>query len=285
MKWNNNFVSFLTNRDLKSDITECTDIKKMKLSVSVPAKKMGRVLLIEPHSDDLVLSMGGSILQLVKNGLDIVCLCVFSNGGQLEKARKDEGRYVWRELLGGRLLFGELTDYAYRKEKGIAEMHAYRECVSIVQRTMSEFKPDFLIGPMGIGEHMDHVLINNALVNVAKRNCAKIFFYEDFPYVNRDKYYYMKALNRVKSQYDISPLYNPITEQIGDKAKLNMVYQSQYQLVWEEVMDLFKNYGKAIRYEGIYMKKSLDLFGLYERLWFHTADYDNFSILFPNAVY
>jgi LmbE family N-acetylglucosaminyl deacetylase len=285
MLLNNNFASFLTNKEPKPSITENVDIEKIKLSINIPKEKKGRALLIEPHPDDVVLSMGGSLVQFAKNSIDITCLCMFSKGGQKEPIRKAENRYVWEELLGCDLLFGDLADYAYRKEEKISELHTYRECVSMIQRTISAVKPDFLIGPMGIGEHIDHTLVNEALMNIIKKKSIKIIFYEDFPYANRDKYYYMKAINKVKNKIDITPLYNPVTEQIEDKAKLNMVYQSQYQLVWNEVLDLYKRYGKAIGYEGIYMKKLLNPFELYERFWIQSLNNGNPILLFPNGVY
>ncbi|HAB62453.1 MAG TPA: hypothetical protein DCE48_17455 [Lachnospiraceae bacterium] len=285
MLFNKNFVSLLTNKESEHMLNESVNREEIRLSINIPKEKKGRVLLIEPHPDDIVLSMGGSLIQCVENCIDITCLCLFSKSGEQESVRKDENRFIWEELLGCKLLFGDLTDYSYRKEEGTNELLTYRECVSMIHKTISAVKPDFLIGPMGIGDHIDHIIVNEALLNIAKQEFFKIFFYEDFPYANRDKYYYMKALNKIKNRLEISPFYNPITVQLEDKAKMNMVYQSQYKLLWNEVLDLFKCYGKAIGYEGIYMKKSLYSSELYERFWFQKVNNDNPNLLFPNGVY
>lgn len=285
MKLNYNFVSFLTNKKSEQMISNTMDIEKMKLSINIPKEKKGRVLFIEPHPDDVILSMGGSLIQFVKNSLDVTCLCVFSRCGQQESVRKAENRYVWEKLLGCNLVFGDLVNYSCRNKEEISELYTYRECVSMIQRIMWEVKPDFLIGPMGIGEHIDHILVNEALMSIIKKEPFKIIFYEDFPYANRDKYYYMKAINKVKHKIDITPLYNLITEQVEDKVKLNMVYQSQYQLLWKEALDLFTCYAKAIGYEGIYMKRLLNPFELYERFWIPSLNNDKSNLLFPNGVY
>lgn len=289
MLFHNNFDSYLMNKNLHFKESDHKDresivIEDRELTIAFPKEKKYNVLLIEPHPDDVVLSMGASLLQLIEDAMDVMCLCIFTKGGQEESIRKEESYYIWKEQLGSRIIFGELTDYAYRKAERTSELATFRRCTDLIQKVISEEKPDFLIGPMGIGEHIDHSLVNQALFEIGKKEKKKILFYEDFPYSTRDKYYYMKAVNKGKKKWNLNPIYNPVKKHVENKTKLCMAYQSQFQSAWDEMLEMFIHYGKAIGYEGSYMNRPLNSYELYERFWFKQEDDKDSTILFPNGI-
>ncbi len=289
MLFHNDFDSYLMNRELHPKESgnkewESIVIEERELAIAFPKEKKYKVLLIEPHPDDVVLSMGASLLQLIEDAMNVLCLCIFSRGGQEESIRKQESYYIWKEQLGSRILFGELTDYAYRKAESTSELVTFRQCTELLEKVISVEEPDFLIGPMGMGEHIDHSLVNQALFEIGKKEKKKILFYEDFPYSTRDKYYYMKAVNKGKKKWNLNPLYNPVKKYVENKTKLCMAYQSQIQSTWDEMLEVFVHYGKAIGYEGSYVNRPLNSYELYERFWFKLEEETDSRILFPNGI-
>lgn len=132
---------------------------------------------------------------------------------------------------------------------------------------INEEKPDCVIGPMGIGDHTDHVIVNQVLINLRENYNFILYLYEDFPYANQEKYYFIHTLDMIKRKISITPFYIDITQLLMDKVSINMVYRSQYKSSRNEMIDTFSRYGKALGLEGIYMGHLLDRARCYERIW------------------
>lgn len=232
-----------------------------------------KLLVVEPHPDDGVFSAGGSLLNMTENGVEVSCFCVFSKGGEKEEVRHRENILVWERIFKSRAEFAQLMDAAFRsgeQNKNAPQAYAktYFKAMNSIERKICEYKPDIVLGPLAVGEHIDHVITNRALINIYKeKKNFELWFFEDFPYANSERYFYIKPLTDVRKEIGIASFYNDITSKIHDKATLYMAYLSQHSKKRSEIYDVLLKYGEAIGLEGMHMNRSLQDGRLYERLW------------------
>ncbi len=240
----------------------------------ITGKGKEKVLVIEPHSDDGVFSCGGTLLCMAENGAEVSSLCIFSKGGKNEEIRREENSFVWNEIFKSRVEFAELPDAPYRGpghsgvEGNPYDLGAFLKVRRIIERKLRNEQPDIVLGPLGAGSHVDHVFVNMALKSLHKdNNYFSLWFYEDFPYSNSERYFFIKPLMNLKKEIDITPRYFDITDKSEDKVSLYMAYLSQHNKMRSEVREGLLRYGEAIGLEGIYMGRSLAENCRYERFW------------------
>nr|WP_236637445.1 PIG-L family deacetylase [Photorhabdus australis] len=53
----------------------------------------------------------------------------------------------------------------------------------LIDKILLNYQPDYIYAPLGIGRHVDHIIINNLVHNIKGSHKLKILLYEDFPYV------------------------------------------------------------------------------------------------------
>ncbi|MCA6222160.1 PIG-L family deacetylase [Photorhabdus antumapuensis] len=53
----------------------------------------------------------------------------------------------------------------------------------LIDKILLNYQPDYIHAPLGIGRHVDHIIINNLVHNITGSRKFKILFYEGFPYV------------------------------------------------------------------------------------------------------
>ena len=174
---------------------------------------------------------------------------------------------AWEKILNSKIKFADFFDYPFRKQDKLSYLKTYHSISKAVIKIISEEEPEFVIGPMGIGDHTDHVIVNQTLINLKEKHDFTLYLYEDFPYANQEKYYFIQTLDMLRKKTGLSPFYIDITELLKDKVSLNIAYRSQYENSIDEMMDKFTRYGKALGLEGIYMNRLLDRERYYERIW------------------
>jgi len=232
-----------------------------------------KLLVVEPHPDDGVLSAGGSLLNMAENGVEVSSFCVFSKGGEKEEVRHRENILVWERIFKSKAEFAQLTDAAFRsggqnKNAPQEYMKTYIKTMNSIEKKICEYKPDIVLGPLAVGGHIDHFITNRALINIYKeKKDFELWLFEDFPYANSDRYFYIRPLTDVRKEVEIASFYNDITSKIHDKTTLFMAYLSQHSKKRSEIYDVLLKYGEAIGLEGMYMNCSLQDGRLYERLW------------------
>ncbi len=229
-------------------------------------------LFIAPHLDDAVYSCGGTIQHLANSGKTVAIVTVFaglpphgelsdfaqslherwgnadpSARGDLVKARQQEDiEAAW--AIGAGTVHLEYPDCIYRTDAAGNWLYASEDAIF---GTVAESEADLvqalieniflldgvdevtqLYAPLGIGKHVDHQLVHQAMIQ-----CEGTLFYEDYPYAEKDK-----ALIPFIRSYDWQPLYVTLSEaEIHAKADAMAAYKSQLTTFWTDKAHLTKN--------------------------------------------
>ncbi|MGE0279328.1 MAG: PIG-L deacetylase family protein [Rhizobiaceae bacterium] len=176
-----------------------------------------KILVVSPHLDDGVLSVGGIIEKAVAKGTDVVVATAFTadapppedvsslatdlhalwniGPNPFEQRRREDVASV--AILGARILHGHLPDAIYRTGPAGDFLYSTRQSISqppseqdgignvlsqLLDNWIGEISPDLVLSPLGVGRHVDHVLTTNALHRVAKARPVNVALYEDMPY-------------------------------------------------------------------------------------------------------
>jgi LmbE family N-acetylglucosaminyl deacetylase len=172
------------------------------------------VLVLSPHLDDAVLSCGGLVADLdrvvvatVFNGRPVPPVSAAASRFHARCGHTDENAMAEREKEDDRALRAVgatpirlgLLEALYRKnldgtpsydsdiaifvdsaaasgEELSAVAHAVRDCVE-------DEDPDLVLAPLGVGGHIDHLLVAAA----ARQLDRRVLHYEDVPYVLYDR--------------------------------------------------------------------------------------------------
>jgi len=110
---------------------------------------------------------------------------------------------AWEKILNSKIKFADFFDYPFRKQDKLSYLKTYHSISKAVIKIISEEEPEFVIGPMGIGDHTDHVIVNQTLINLKEKHDFTLYLYEDFPYANQEKYYYGNCYGRLPSGVQI----------------------------------------------------------------------------------
>lgn len=185
------------------------------------------VLVLSPHLDDAALSVGGYLHRLTREGERVLVVNVFAAEAPDDEVLDRSVRELhetWRQagkfegsimlhrrseeeaalgLLGVDLIYLRFLDAAYR---GYAEGEPRYVPLTRVfgkphpndKTLLAELKQAFemlpkansWILPMGMGRHVDHLLVRDAAEAVCK---AEILYFEDFPY-SRDSSVRLKTI-------------------------------------------------------------------------------------------
>jgi LmbE family N-acetylglucosaminyl deacetylase len=172
-------------------------------SKALHTKAVGTTLVVSPHLDDAVLSVGGSIAAWTRAGERVVIASVFTNGPPLDEvspgmrkwadypARRVEDaaacaavgaevrwlgqieRAFRRPYLTGLTMFRTPADRA-----GFATLPA----VTAALDALVDLDPARIVVPLGIGNHTDHVEVLIAATDwaLARGWRDRLWFYEDF---------------------------------------------------------------------------------------------------------
>jgi hypothetical protein len=158
-------------------------------------------VFLSPHADDIAYSLGGIIL---KNGFNNgMLVSIFQRSSHIpnvkSKASIEEGSlirfkedYTYAKYVGldyQSLELPEAIDRDYDNFDAICLKNNYvtepnrleYECVI---QSFLERLPSLTVVwvPLAIGHHIDHVIVNRAILNWKPIKKLKIIFYEDLPY-------------------------------------------------------------------------------------------------------
>ncbi len=162
---------------------------------------MNRIVVVSPHIDDAILSMGGTIYEKRMDSADVLVEYIFSisnwcneelfpqsvHGNDVSfvtSLRKAEENIVQQQVQH-RYDYLDFLDHPLRNgldETKIEKMK--REIRTRLTETID--RNDICVFPLGL-QHPDHVLIREIGVEMHKDN-YNVFFYEDMPYMADSDY-------------------------------------------------------------------------------------------------
>lgn len=182
-----------------------------------------RVLAVSPHLDDAILSAGAALGNLASRQHSVHVLTLFAGdaptevspmaqhlhgqwrlGAGVAAERRSEDQEACR-LLGLQPHHGAHCDVIYRKDSEggwvcessedlytdsvAAEVGMILQLDQSIVAVAEEVRPDVLFAPLGIGRHIDHLLVNAAALQVAKRLHLPLVRWHDVPYRQRERFY------------------------------------------------------------------------------------------------
>jgi LmbE family N-acetylglucosaminyl deacetylase len=224
-------------------------------------------LIVSPHLDDAWFSLGGSLNEWRKRNEAVLIVNVFSIQSwtkyeevQLRDAvsiRKREERLNARRD-GVQLKFldlheGILRGYPLQFPEPVnwkIDLETLDHIVTNIGKVIRAYKPDAIYFPLGIGGHVDHLLVREAsavLGSAFRLGDINILFYEDLPYASYDA-----PPASFIEQHRLSP----VLQQIDIEHKLVSVrnYKSQ---IYDETVASIREYAGGMRSDDL----------RYERLW------------------
>lgn len=168
---------------------------------------MKRALFLAPHLDDVALSATKACLQLRQEGFEIHVATIFSNDKPQSPSksdftpwtqttattRKDEDNEACSRLQA-KCVHVDMLDAPFRQSryKNLKELLFFykqdekktlNEVVGKIDSLIQTLQPDKIFAPLGIGWHVDHQIVFEAVRQLADRFGAnKFYFYEDRPY-------------------------------------------------------------------------------------------------------
>ena len=169
---------------------------------------MTTLLAVSPHLDDAVFSVGGTLAALAREGVRVVVATCFTASvpdpsGFALACQLDKGLDASVDYMALRraedvaacaavgamaihLPFAEAPHRGYgsaaalfaerREDDGVEAMLA-----SALATLIGRLAPDRMLGPIGIGDHVDHQVVRSALTGPGRT----VEWWEDWPYADR----------------------------------------------------------------------------------------------------
>ena len=223
---------------------------------------MKTILVLSPHLDDAVLSLGGMMAQKVSSGQSVVVYNLFcapyhgplspaaqrlhegwGDPEDLAGLRLQEDRQAL-EVIGAQQIIGDARDLIYRQSVQGTWLYTNMEDIqgernpednalvntyfNKLSGMFSKDKFDFYT-PLGIGGHIDHVLAFDIGVRMHQAG-YNVKFYEDLPYALRKDYLSSRinTLKNMRSSVELFPLV-----MLERKIEALHYYQSQIDSLFE----------------------------------------------------
>ena len=213
------------------------------------------ILVIEPHPDDFVLSA----LPYTLKRYNVQVLNVFSKmmldsftwkdisitEKEYENLRLTESKYAIEEVLGEK--FNSLKEQSTRittKNKEIIEQKILRNIKKVLKQNK---KIDTIMIPMGIGNHPDHMIVYQTIMNNRKSfKDYKLILYPEYPYA-RSKYNYLKRLEQVEKEFELKTIIMNISNKLEIMAELISIYRSQFDDInRSQMLALIREDGRSL---------------------------------------
>lgn len=191
-------------------------------------------LIISPHLDDAVLSLGGFLSLMHSSNCKVIT--IFNTAWSVDENIKDWENITEKNLAEEKSVMKKLKcefkflNYPEALLRGYVKWNADLDMEkekSLLKRIIQDLLPeiekyDNIFFPKGIGKHVDHLLTRNIFTAIPKlTKNINIFFYEDIPY----------------SCYEELPVFDKemeilidISKVIENKSELLNIYKSQLDL-------------------------------------------------------
>lgn len=169
---------------------------------------MSHVVAISPHLDDAAFSVGGLLAARARAGDRITILTCFTGNVarptgfalacQLDKGlapdvdymalRRAEDRAACA-VIGADAIHLPLLEAPHRGYASALELFGPRReddgmlgpLATMLGEHLDTLRPDLLLGPLAVGDHVDHWLVRDALAAIGR----PVLLWEDWPYLTR----------------------------------------------------------------------------------------------------
>lgn len=224
----------------------------------------GKIIFISPHLDDVILSCGEFVAKLRNTKREVLVITIFSGtpmsenishaaklfhdscnlGDNAMHFRKNEDEKAMKLLDVEYIHIGELeslyrknTDgtYKYNEIEHIFTTDTSNEidtikCLSSkIENIFANMNIDKIYIPLGIGNHIDHVITRKSIENIASKFFFKKYYYEDTPYVCN-----LESNNYSELTSELNSFVIKVTDEEWNlKCEAINCYVSQLDMLWK----------------------------------------------------
>ena len=223
----------------------------------------GKALMISTHFDDVPLSLGG-ILHKKEIFTDISVLTVFTKSSYtILSGINDSANYISKlRILEMKKYCHEMNIKLYTLRFEDTTQRKYPEKDNVfddikfeLNSKVNEIEYNTIFFPLGIGNHLDHLIVYKVAKNLSTTN-KQVFFYEDLPYAANYEMEYIewiinKRLNLPNSiKLDITGEINSKIKQLRNfrsqlsqkdfefvyyhSSRLSLLMDHNYERIWYE---------------------------------------------------
>ncbi len=258
----------------------------MQLTSLNDVDRKHRHIFLSPHFDDVIYSCGGTLGVQVSSGLRPLVITIFAGippsnavlsedtlqihrrmgfsdaqgpGAPIEARRQEDAAasdyleidYLWLNYLDA-CYRGNPPLYASIQEIMGGNVHPADDSIErqLAQDLLAlrERLPDVVwYAPLGVGRHVDHQIVCSAADHLVQQG-AKVYFYEDFPYIIREKGALDARLKELGNAFE--PTLVEISEFLPARQRAAEMYTTQIQMNFpsqEAMYDAIQTYSHGIR--------------------------------------
>ncbi len=240
-----------------------------------------KTILVSPHSDDIAYSLGGTLLQNFFNG-PILMVTIFTKSNYSPCIKISDSEIISKirslediefanklQINYQSLNFNEPPLRGYSRLDIFANNNPtsdpiYSEVHNTLLKLIKSYPCNLIVSPMGLGNHIDHIILCHICSRIAQENNIRIVFYEDLQYAS------MLSLKQIKvransinpnlkySKINISPIFN-------DKIENMKYYKTQARRAF---FTMIKSHALRLGIENKSLKDILGPDNLYKYLLF-----------------
>ncbi|MGJ3240673.1 MAG: PIG-L deacetylase family protein [Anaerolineae bacterium] len=221
-----------------------------------------KILFLSPHYDDAIYSCGGTIYELSQQGHTVEIITVMAGeptpplpdtpvvrdnhqrwqaGGNPIMARRKED-YIATAIVGAQARHLDVLDCIYRtdaegnalypNEASLWEVVHPCDDIGSVLNELDLHSTDQLYAPMGVGAHVDHLIVRNWAWQFAQNTSIPVQFYLEYPYLRKHE-----AINTAYRFFagGVLTVDRPFSEiAMQHKVQAMTAYRSQIKSFWDD---------------------------------------------------
>lgn len=258
----------------------------MQLKSINDINKHYRHIFLAPHLDDVVYSCGGTLGVQVSSGLRPLVITAFTGNPAanqplshlalqvgrdwgannveeaihvIEMRKKEDSQaldylqadYLWLDYPEA-IYRGNPSYYTSKEQLMGGDVHPSdrpldNELGQMLLDLQERLPDTSWYAPLGIGRHIDHQIICSAADRLVQRG-AKVYFYEDFPYAERNEGALEARLQELGSPFEYTLV--EVSEMMNMKKEAANMYTSQTTANFGTTEDMYKamdSYAYSIR--------------------------------------
>lgn len=208
-----------------------------------------KVVVLEPHCDDLALSASGYVMDAIQSGGSCQSINIFSKTAidrfpwgdkvsitevEFENLRLQESGIAVQNFLGQSFTSLGLPLASKRGYQEIfADSHhdidLVRNVGNVVVSDVIDLGANVILSPLAVQGHVDHLVTFDVgmFVKEALGDQVELILYEDYPYT-RNKAAYSERLKEVQNMHVLQQEYLPVDSFLSSMADMAIIYRSQF---------------------------------------------------------
>jgi LmbE family N-acetylglucosaminyl deacetylase len=234
----------------------------MQLTSLADISTQYRHIFLSPHLDDVVYSCAGTLGMQVSSGLHPLVISVFAGipaqnlqlsslatqitrswgssatgvSGLMETRRQEDSAaldylqadYMWLDypeaIFRGNPPYYTSEDQIIGGDVHLEDSDIDRDFAAQLLELQARLPDTAWYAPLGIGRHVDHQIVSSAADRLLERG-AKVYFYEDFPYVARQENALQERINELGAEYEYALV--EVSEMMPLRLEASAIYSSQ----------------------------------------------------------